>query len=98
MAASPRGATDRVGPVHGIRHPPDPQTAMPPSGPVKGPASYVPSIERTYGEPVEHWFRVLDTVRDRKHMEQVAVLTAEHGRGPGPANALVARHRAQSAA
>jgi hypothetical protein len=25
---------------------------------IKGPASYFPSIEKTYGQPVEHW---LDT-------------------------------------
>ena len=26
---------------------------------VKGPAFYFPSIEKTYGQPVEHWFKVL---------------------------------------
>lgn len=62
---------------------------------IKGPASYFPSIENTYGQPVQHWFALLDTVRDRKHMEQVAFLKSEHKIGHGHANALVAHHRAQ---
>lgn len=59
---------------------------------VKGPASYFPSIEKTYGQPVDHWFRILDTLEGRKHMEQVNALKAEHGLGHGHANALVAFH------
>ena len=62
---------------------------------VKGPASYFPSIEKTYGKPVSHWLKLLDTVRDRKHMEQVAFLKTEHKLGHGHANALVAHHKAQ---
>jgi len=57
---------------------------------VKGPASYFPSIEKTYGEPVEHWFKILDSVKDLKHMEQVSFLKSEHKIGHGHANALVA--------
>lgn len=64
---------------------------------VKGPASYFPSIEKTYGKPVAHWFKILDSVKDKKHMEQVAFLKAEHKIGHGHANALVAYHRAQQA-
>ena len=60
-----------------------------------GPASYFPSIEKTYGQPVEHWFRLLDSVADRSHSEQVAFLKTEHGLGHGHANALVAYDRAQ---
>jgi hypothetical protein len=60
---------------------------------VQGPASYFPSIEKTYGHPVAHWFAVLDTVRGKKHMEQVAFLKEQHGIGHGHANALVAYHR-----
>lgn len=60
---------------------------------VQGPASYFPSIEKTYGQPVAHWFKLLDTVRDKKHMEQVAFLKEQHGIGHGHANALVAFHR-----
>ena len=63
----------------------------------KGPASCFPSIEKTYGRPVSHWFAKLDSVRDRKHGEQVAFLKSEFklGHGHGHANALVAWHRAQ---
>lgn len=64
--------------------------------PVKGPASYFPSIEKTYGKPVAHWFAVLDTVKDLKHMEQVAFLKNEHKLGHGHANALVAYLRAKN--
>lgn len=57
---------------------------------VQGPASYFPSIEKTYGKPVAHWLELLDSVADKKHMEQVAFLKNEHGLGHGHANALVA--------
>jgi hypothetical protein len=57
---------------------------------VKGPASYFPSIERTYGQPVDHWFATLANAGDRKHMELVAVLKNDHGIGHGHANAIVA--------
>lgn len=63
----------------------------------KGPASYFPSIERTYGRPVEEW---LDLVRHHPsdtHMEVVNWLKAEHGLGHGHANAIVAHVRAQAA-
>lgn len=63
---------------------------------VKGPASYFPSIEKTYGKPIAHWMKMLDTLHDKKHMEQVAYLKSEHNIGHGHANALVAYHRAQS--
>jgi hypothetical protein len=65
---------------------------------VKGPASYFPSIEKTYGQPVSHWLSLLDSQRDRKHMEAVAFLKTEHGMGHGHANALVAYRRAQGEA
>lgn len=64
---------------------------------VKGPASYFPSIEKTYGQPVAHWFALLDTVGDKKHMEQVAWLKSAHGIGHGHANALVAFHKSRQA-
>jgi hypothetical protein len=60
---------------------------------VKGPASYFPSIEKTYGKPVAHWFKILDGLKDKKHMDQVAILKAEHKLGHGHANALVAYHK-----
>ncbi|MDH7795112.1 MULTISPECIES: DUF4287 domain-containing protein [unclassified Beijerinckia] len=62
---------------------------------VKGPASYFPSIEKSYGKPVGHWLTLLDTMKDKKHMEVVSLLKSEHGMGHGHANALVAYHRSQ---
>lgn len=63
---------------------------------VQGPASYFPSIEKKYGQPVEHWFKALDSVKDLKHMEQVAWLKSEQSMGHGHANALVAYYRAKN--
>lgn len=62
---------------------------------VKGPASYFPSIERTYGKPISHWLDLLATMEGLKHMEMVAALKTEHGLGHGHANALVGYFRAQ---
>ncbi len=59
---------------------------------VKGPASYFPSIEKKYGQPVSYWMEQLDSVREAKHMEQVAYLK-ELGMGHGHANAVVAAYR-----
>lgn len=61
---------------------------------VKGPASYFPSIEKTYGKPISHWMGVIDGMAGRKHMEMVAALKTDHGLGHGHANALVAAHKA----
>jgi hypothetical protein len=60
----------------------------------KGPASYFPSIEKKYGQPISHWLNLLKTVDDKKHMERVAWLKTEHGIGHGHANALVAYYLA----
>lgn len=57
---------------------------------VKGPASYFPSIEKTYGKPVAHWLDLVSQKTSMKHMEIVAWLKSEHGLGHGHANALVA--------
>ncbi len=63
---------------------------------VKGPASYFPSIEKTYGKPISHWMGVIDAMSGAKHMEIVNALKADHGLGHGHANALVAAHKAKS--
>lgn len=56
----------------------------------KGPASYFPSIEKTYGQPIAHWLGILTQAGPRKHMELVSLLKSEHQLGHGHANALVA--------
>ena len=56
----------------------------------KGPASYFPSIEKTYGQPIEHWLTLVRARMPAKHMELVAFLKDEHGLGHGHANAIVA--------
>ena len=61
----------------------------------KGPASYFPSIEKTYRQPIEHWMSELLKAKDLKHMEQVNWLKSQHGIGHGHANALVAVFRQQ---
>ena len=60
----------------------------------KGPASYFPSIEKKYGQPMTHWLDLLASCQGMKHMEMVAWLKAEHGMGHGHANAIVAYWRA----
>ena len=59
---------------------------------VKGPASYFPSIEKTYGQPVSYWFTIIQAAGNLKHMELVSLLKTEHKLGHGHANALVAYH------
>ena len=65
----------------------------------KGPASYFPSIEKTYGRPMQEW---IDLVVERldsgeTHMKVVEWLKAEHGLGHGHANAVVAHVKAKLA-
>ncbi len=61
-----------------------------PSEPVKGPASYFPSIEKKYGRPVSEWQELVRKQGPVKHMELVKMLKDEHGMGHGHANAIVA--------
>ena len=57
---------------------------------VKGPASYFPSIETKYGQPIAHWQKLIRDRLPAKHMELVTFLKDEHGMGHGHAHALVA--------
>ena len=66
------------------------------SAKVKGPASYFPSIEKTYGQPVAPWKTLIRGKSGMKHMEIVDWLKAEHGLGHGHANALVAHTLAET--
>ncbi len=63
--------------------------------PVKGPASYFPSIEKTYGQPIAHLQQVVRDGYPAKHTELVAILKDQHAMGHGHANALVAYTLAQ---
>lgn len=62
---------------------------------IKGPASYFPSIEKTYGRPIAEWQEIVRRHGPARHMELVAMLKAEHGMGHGHANAIVAYTLAQ---
>jgi hypothetical protein len=64
---------------------------------VKGPASYVPSIEKTYGRPIAEWKAIVRAAMPAKHMELVALLKEQHGMGHGHANAIVAHTLAEDA-
>ncbi|MBB6488608.1 DUF4287 domain-containing protein [Rhizobium lusitanum] len=57
---------------------------------IKGPASYFPSIEKTYGRPIAEWQDLVRLHYPARHMELVNMLKSEHGMGHGHANALVA--------
>ena len=60
------------------------------TGKITGPASYFPSIEKKYGQPIEHWLNLVGQRTSMKHMEIVNWLKTEHGLGHGHANAIVA--------
>jgi hypothetical protein len=66
-----------------------------PEAPVKGPASYFPSIEKKYGRPIAEWKALVRAQLPAKHMELVSMLKSEHGMGHGHANALVAHTLAE---
>ena len=64
---------------------------------LQGPASYFPSIEKKYGQPIAHWIDLVGQKNAMKHMEIVNWLKAEHGLGHGHANAIVGYCLAQTA-
>ena len=57
---------------------------------IMGPASYFPSIEKTYGRAIAEWQALVRQHYPAKHGELVTMLKADHGMGHGHANALVA--------
>ena len=61
---------------------------------VTGPASYFPSIEKTYGQPMQHWFDLIAGMLVQPHMQIVAFLKDTHAMGHGHANAIVAHQLA----
>ena len=76
-------------------NPPSCDVSMSASPKAKGPASYFPSIEKTYGEPIAHWMGIFKPSGELKHMELVSLLKTKHKLGHGHANALVAHFLAQ---
>ena len=56
---------------------------------VTGPASYFPSIEKTYGKPIAEWKKLIRSRYPAKHMDIVTWLKSEYGMGHGHANAVV---------
>jgi hypothetical protein len=62
---------------------------------VTGPASYFPSIEKKYGQPISHWKSLLAAMPGVRHSEMVAMLKNDHSMGHGHANAIVAHCRAE---
>ena len=66
--------------------------------PIKGPASYFPSIEKKYGRPIAEWQAVIRQHYPAKHMELVSMLKEQHGIGHGHANAVVAHTLAEDKA
>ena len=73
------------------------KNAAEPQERVKGPASYFPSIEKTYGRPIDHWLGLVRAHGTEQHMQTVAWLKSEHGMGHGHANAIVAHVKAHPA-
>lgn len=60
----------------------------------RGPASYFPSIEKTYGKPVQFRFDRIAGLLDQPHMKIVGFLKDTHAMGHGHANAIVAHQLA----
>jgi hypothetical protein len=69
---------------------PTPQVASKVATKVGGPASYFPSIEKSYGRPIAEWQAIIRANSGLKHMELVNLLKTECSVGHGHANALVA--------
>jgi len=63
---------------------------------VMGPASYFPSIEKTYGKPIQHWQDLVRQQQGKAHMQIVTLLKTDHGLGHGHANAIVAATLAET--
>ncbi|KPF77752.1 hypothetical protein IP88_05565 [alpha proteobacterium AAP81b] len=68
-----------------------------PDAPTKGAASYFPSIEKAYGQPVVHWLALVRARLPAEHMELVSLLKTEQGLGHRHANAIVAYALAEAA-
>jgi hypothetical protein len=65
---------------------------------VYGPASYFPSIEKKYGQPISYWLGLIAASHLTKHKALVDWLKADYGIGHGHATALVGYALAQQRA
>ena len=52
-------------------------------------SEYFPAIERRYGQPMSHWFSVMEELDGQRYPEQIAFLRENHGFSQAHANALV---------
>jgi hypothetical protein len=62
-------------------------------------ASQIRNIESAYGQPLAHWFAVIDQSGLSKHNEVVSMLKTQHGMAHGAAHrvSLLARARSEQA-
>ena len=51
--------------------------------------SHFPAIEKRYGEPMRHWFAVMQSLAGKRYPEQIAHLRENYGFSQAHANALV---------
>jgi hypothetical protein len=60
--------------------------------------SQIRNIEATYGQPLSHWFAIIDDSGLTKHNQVVAMLKSEHGLAHGAAHrvSLLARDRSST--
>lgn len=57
-----------------------------------------PAIEKRYGEPMTHWFKVMAKLEGKRYPEQMAYLQENHGFSREHANALVMFSRGSTSA
>jgi uncharacterized protein YdhG (YjbR/CyaY superfamily) len=59
-------------------------------------SEYFPAIARRYGQPMSHWFSVMEGLAGQRYPEQIAFLRENHGFSQAHANALVMYSRGSS--
>ncbi len=62
------------------------------TGPVKGPASYFPSIEKKYGKPIAEWKQIISSTPRPQARGTGGELKNMHGMGHGHAKRCCRRH------